>query len=105
MSRQLRVGDRVTATGTVRNLSKYYLDGSDAITVDVDGDLKGSFIFDASALTLIAPAEPPVGSVVVKDGVAWVRSGPVGWLSHDGEYRIWDDISDGEVIFVPGGDA
>lgn len=103
MSRELRPGDRVTATGTVRHVGRYALDNSPAVTVSIDGDVKGSFVFDGSALTLIEPAEPPVGSVVVKDGVAWTRT-LRDWHAHirGYEYATWTDLSDGDVIFVPG---
>ena len=66
------------------------------------------FIPDAN-LSLVSRAEPPVGSVVVKDGVAWVKEAiaapnvPDPWLSTvDEVWAVWADISDGTVIFRPG---
>jgi len=97
------VGDRVTATGTVTYASKH-----DAVCdVHIDGEDGTRHSFAAAALTLIEPAEPPVGSVVVKDGVAWSRgkaNGDEPWWSPTRSVG-WSEISDGEVIFTPGGDA
>lgn len=102
MSRPLRVGDRVAATGTVIITGDPY----EAPTVkwDAHGDWTAEWQHDAEALTLIAPAEPPVGSVVVYDGQAWVRQ-IGGWYQCDGDDALWPDLSDGDVIFTPGGDA
>jgi hypothetical protein len=106
MTRPLRVGDRVTATGTIAGpVGIGYPDGWRVTWTDGDAPVWQSPV-PTSALTLIAPAEPRVGSVVVKDGVAWVRD-RAGWRDVTGYRgcREWDDISDGEVIFIPGGDA
>lgn len=108
MSRPLRVGDRVTATGTVDDPH-----GDGDVLVRWDGYSAGqaSWILP-NALTLIAPAEPPVGSVVVKDGAAWTNmaegcySDPLGpWSDAEGNNVFWPDISDGDIIFTPGGEA
>lgn len=112
MSRPLRVGDRVTATGTVTDP---HGDGDVLVRWDGYSDGQGSWILPAG-VTLITPAEPPVGSVVVKDGVAWTRfrrqmkaDAEVCWFrqvtAFDDEYVMWAVISDGDVIFTPGGDA
>jgi hypothetical protein len=106
-----RVGDRVRAEGVVDQVDNYGW-----VYVIWDG-ASGQFGFAArhqAALTLIerpAPPEPPVGSVVVKDGTAWVREHRVqtgarlSWRGLSSMYRDWSDISDGDVIFTPGGDA
>ena len=101
MSRPLRVGDRVTATGTV-----WCIDSLGMARVDFDGD--GAIYKAPSDLTLIEPAEPPVGSVVVKDGTAWIRwNTGIGahWRNEHGDQDLWVNLSDGEVIFTPGGGA
>jgi hypothetical protein len=100
VSRPLRVGDRVTATGTVSTVEP----AEGHVTVNFDGTTapNGFYIKDADALTLIAPAEPPVGSVVVKDGVAYQRRGILErWYHPWGAAIEWGDISDGDVIFQP----
>jgi hypothetical protein len=95
------VGDRVTATGTVAGVS-----ASRRYTVRFDGDGMYRNGLAPDALTLIEPAEPPVGSVVVKDGVAWVRNSGDYWVNNAvDQTRAWPLIGDGEVIFIPGGDA
>ena len=109
----MRPGDRVTATGTVQRVTSTLLDQTIRVAVVAfDGDDyqtgEGTPV-DVNALTLIEPAEPPVGSVVVKDGVAWVR-GRDGdeepwWNAASDDTCVWTYISDGEVIFTPGGDA
>jgi hypothetical protein len=105
MTRPLRVGDRVTATGTVTDVS-----GSHRYTVKFDGDAMYRNGLPPEALTLIEPAEPPVGSVVVKDGVAWTRY-HARWYTESVAEGVgprvgkWRDLDDGEVIFTPGGDA
>ena len=101
MSRPLRVGDRVTETGTV-----WCIDSLGMARVDFDGD--GAIYKAPSDLTLIEPAEPPVGSVVVKDGTAYLHEfhDDVAWTcATDGQCHRWSDLSDGEVIFTPGGGA
>jgi hypothetical protein len=59
------------------------------------------------ALTLIEPAEPPVGSVVVQGGIAWVRDHGNRWygIGRGGPLAEWPDLSDGEVIFQPGAES
>jgi hypothetical protein len=103
VNRPLRVGDRVTATGTVTYVGVF-------IHVDLDGDARfsRSAVTDPATWTLIEPAEPPVGSVVVKDGTAWIRwNTGIGahWRNEHGDQDLWVNLSDGEVIFTPGGGA
>jgi len=108
----VRPGDRVTATGTVQRTTSTLLDPSIRVAiVAFDGDdyctHEGTAV-DVNALTLIEPAEPPVGSVVVKDGVAYMRefSDAAAWTTaRDGKCYRWSDLSDGTVIHTPGGDA
>jgi hypothetical protein len=106
MSRPLRVGDRVTATGTV---SKFHGYNNGIVSIRFDGCSvpNGFYIQDADALTLIAPDEPPVGSIVVLEGVAYIRefSEGAGWTTPStGICYRWDNyISDGDLIFTPGG--
>jgi hypothetical protein len=109
MSRQLRAGDRVSATGTVQRIAPTLMDPEIVCgVVAFDGDDyqtgEGTAI-SVEALTLLTPAEPPVGSVVVKDGVAWVRLSD-GWCTYGlaGTFH-WSKLADGDVIHVPGGDA
>jgi hypothetical protein len=105
MTRPLRKGDRVTATGTVVGDAVFSLS-----YVRWDGTSEGGGEeISTAALTLIEPAEPPVGSVVVKDGVAWTREpftlsgGKHGtWRANSGMRRRWSDLSDGEIVFQPG---
>lgn len=104
----------MTATGTVQRTTSTLLDPSIRVAiVAFDGDdyctHEGTAV-DVNALTLIEPAEPPVGSVVVKDGVAWVwackDSPKFHWIDPLTEsWAEWSDISDGDIIFTPGGDA
>jgi hypothetical protein len=100
MTRPLRVGDRVTATGIVE-------ESSPGLLVRFEGGISTTWLTDGEAerVTLIAPAEPPVGSVVVKDGVAYVHiSGPGScWRSTDATPIVdnWCNISDGDIIFDP----
>jgi len=102
----------VTATGTVQRTTSALLDPSIKVAiVAFDGDAyqthEGTPV-DVNALTLIEPAEPPVGSVVVKDGVAYMHEftdGNAWTTAKDGMCHPWADISDGEVIFTPGGGA
>jgi hypothetical protein len=105
--RPLRLGDRVTATGTVMDTRDV-----EYAVVRWDGDGVARRSAPYAILTLIEPAEPPAGSVVVKDGVAWTRMpddyfhSPLGpWLSSYGDQEFWPGLSDGEVIFTAGGDA
>jgi hypothetical protein len=47
-------------------------------------------------LTLVAPPlppEPPVGSVVFVDGVAWWRTGEYFWRSQSAGKSYWSDIA------------
>jgi hypothetical protein len=110
MTRPLRVGDRVTATGTVQRVTSTLLDQTIRVAiVAFDGDdyqTSEGTAMDINALTLIERTEPPVGSVVVKDGKAWVRHDDY-WHTHGPDWTCagWSDISDGEVIFTPGGEA
>jgi hypothetical protein len=103
MTRQLRVGDRVTATGTVTRIA-----GHNAYVRWEGEQQKISRWHSGAALTLIEPAEPPVGSVVVKDGVAWTREffalteEALQWRGDSGMRQRWADLSDGDVIFQPG---
>ena len=43
--------------------------------------------------------EPPVGSVVIYDGAAYIRIGS-SWRNANYS-RVWEDIKDGEVIWTP----
>lgn len=103
MTRRLRVGDGVTLEGVVRYVS---LDG---LSVDVTVREDRVITAPMDCLNLVAPAEPPAGSIVVKDGIAWVRDNvyeayeAYPWFSVQGQgkWRAWEDISDGEVIFTP----
>jgi hypothetical protein len=100
--RPLRKGDRVTATGTVAGIADIE-DGQVEIRWDNASD---SWAEEVSALTLIEPPEPPVGSVVVKDGTAWIRwNTGIGahWRNEHGDQDLWANLSDGEVIHTPGG--
>jgi hypothetical protein len=108
MTRPLRTGDRVSATGTVTYIG--------SLDIDVQWDPadpadKGVYEWGHAprALILIEPAEPPVGSVVVKDGVAWTRystqaldENDVSWWECSGSSTVWEHISDGTVIHTPG---
>ncbi len=96
MNRPLRVGDRVTATGVVSDVS---LSGLPR----VDFGQGRRLWLEPSDLTLIESPEPSVNSVVVKDGVSWVRNSIGSWVAVgvDLAARKWSDLSDGEVIFEP----
>jgi len=98
VSRPLRVGDRVTATGTVTRHGTT----PEVFLVKLDGAYSDDAL-EARALTLLEPAEPPVNSVVVKSGVSWVRNSIGSWVAVgvDLAARKWSDLSDGEVIFEP----
>jgi hypothetical protein len=109
MNRPLRVGDRVAraSLGTVVTSGV----GVDAPAVEVawetaTREIVWEFVSD---LTRVEPTEPPVGSVVVKDGLAYTRftDSDVRCWDHymQPEYATWGDISDGKIIFIPGGDA
>lgn len=96
--RPFRKGDRVTLTATVKEST------GAGVIVDLGGERTW---LPAAALALIEPAEPPVGSVVVHNGQAWVR-GVRGWwygTSPATSTVKWSDLADGDVIFTPGGDA
>jgi hypothetical protein len=100
MTRQLRAGDRVTATGTVMSIG-----GPDRALIQFEGGISETALINTEDLALITPAEPPRGSVVVKDGVAWMRLSH-GWVTYGLPNAFpWSDIADGDVIHVPGGDA
>lgn len=107
-SRPLQAGDRVTAVGTVRDALEGWVrvlfDDAETTNIFTHGDIQ--------ALTLIAPAEPPIGSVVVKGGVAWVHVGRFenGHVVRDGWYEplsgifgTWDDgfLHDGDIVYQP----
>jgi hypothetical protein len=98
MSRQLREGDRVSATGTVLGIS-----GDNHAMIEMPtGDLLAC---PSDALTLLTPAEPPMGAVVVKDDVAWILLSD-GWCTYGFAGRTpWSELADGDVIHVPGGGA
>lgn len=98
-----KIGDRVYMMGTVTDLSRFALDDTVAVLVNVDGTKIGSRAYDAEGLTLISSGEPPVSSVVVKDGVAWHRSKTFGWHTHPNDDKPtvtdWSEIHDGDVVF------
>ena len=108
MTRPFRKGDRVTATGMVVSVRSL-----DRALIQFEGGLAETALINTEDLALIEPAEPPVGSVVVKDGVAWVRQdsrqtgyGPdLVWVAADTARAEWRYLSDGDIIFTPGGDA
>jgi hypothetical protein len=99
MTRAFRCGDRVTATGTVTDVS-----ADTYATVH----LPSGYTFDCRStdLTLIVPDEPPIGSAVLHDGVVWVHavdlfnSSKRFWLCGVGGDRRskWSDICDGTVL-------
>jgi hypothetical protein len=100
MTRPLRAGDRVRATGTVMSIG-----GPDRALIQFEGGISETALINTEDLALITPAEPPVGSVVVKGGVAWVRLSD-GWCTYGlaGTFH-WSKLADGDVIHTPGGDA
>jgi hypothetical protein len=99
MPRTFKPGDRVTLTAEVHS----GLDSDGEYFIHLVGSNRSTYARH-EALTLIAPAEPPVGSVVVKDGVAWTR-GCFDWADYNDDRAAWSDLSDGEIIFTSGGDV
>lgn len=109
--RRFRPGDRVGLTGTVTNVSADRVDGTPKMVYVKFDDALDEFGFDVGvndrALNLLEPAEPPVGSVVVFDNVAYTRWWDGGPESHNwessvpGGSRKWSDIFDGTIIYVP----
>ena len=104
MIRVLRHGDRVKIDGVY--------EGTDAggwARVSVDTPDSGTtVVVPAGAVIFVATAEPPVGSVVVKDGASFIREvgsdGSARWWSPKAlVWRRWDDISNGKIVFTPGG--
>lgn len=110
-TRRFRPGDRVGLTGTVTSVGADPIDGTPKMIYVKFDDALDEFGFDVGvndrALNLLEPAEPPVGSVVVFDNIAYTR-----WWAGDSENynwessvpsgsRKWSDISDGTVIYVP----
>lgn len=97
MSDDLKPGDRVR----VEFEGVYSGEHSDGFaTVDLADEWCA---VPTSAITRITPAEPPAGSVVVKDGVAYQRWGVMGWCTPGtaGAYpqnTPWSDLCDGDVI-------
>jgi hypothetical protein len=97
MSGELRKGDTVQLKARVRSI------GGEYVNVTVEGDSGPTFAFKREALTRIGRPQPPVGTVVVKEGVAWQRSRMSSrWYSPgNGRTLDWDDVSDGTIIFEP----
>lgn len=109
MSRELRVGDRVTRVleGTVLDVGSQH---SETPTVRVDwhsGDAGGRTWEFVSELNLVLPKEPPVGSVVLYKGKAYTRFASHG-KAHWGAFGVddnegsltWQAIDGGEILFT-----
>ena len=101
MSRKPQVGDTVRVTGTV--VSTNSVAGWVGVSPSDDGS---AFSVNIENVEVMHPAEPPVGSVVVKGGVAYRRSDVYfdNWYPTLSTIRRtkWPEISDGEIVFVPG---
>jgi len=109
----VRDGARVQLTGTYSSgIHDKLLRGP---RIDIDshapigprvhpGEVKWTLIEDGPI-----PMEPPGGSVVVKDGIAWTsaipkvdwETGPFNWSSPaSSSNRQWADLCDGEVVWT-----
>lgn len=107
--RPIEVGDLVTIECTVTGLLSQC--GYDYLMVYPGGLAAPSrdeaICVEALSAARVAPPEPlepPPGSVVVKDGIAWARSQIAGWygLQRGAPASSWSRLSDGKVIFIGG---
>jgi hypothetical protein len=80
-------------------------DGDGYTNVRLDNDTHEDVVLTyTGSLNFIIPAEPPVGSVVAFEGIAWTRyeDEPYPWRCHAGGTRSWAQISNGEIVFTKG---
>lgn len=117
---RIKPGDKVTATFVVGEpqglvtvtamayescggtaLGAYYLgDGSETRKG------LGRWLLSIDSHEPALPPEPPVGSVLEKNGRAYARSWDGTWRSVTHYVMFpWSEISDGTVIYTPGGEA
>lgn len=104
MSRKPQVGDTVRITGEVVSIN------SRTAWVGVRASGESSFSVDVSAVEVIQPEEPPIGSVVIKGGEAWTRLDRYEYPDYcwarpqltGTVYARWVELSDGEVITLGG---